>query len=158
MRACESAKDGTASQHDKTARIHGADNLRIDIWDLPRRPRYLIRTPFGPTGCQQIALRAENRRQNASWLHGPSSLNHPLGTGPDGIDHGCVSHNALQNRHYGGHFLEIIPAGHFLHALQLVVQRQLLIAMEILQSASKFQRCGKALEQLRNLLHRDQGE
>ena len=54
MRAWESAKDGTASQHDKTAKVDRTAIRRVDICYLPRLPRYHIRTPFRALGCQQM--------------------------------------------------------------------------------------------------------
>ena len=56
-----------------------------------------------------------------------------------------------------GHFFQTVAGGCFLHALQFLIERQLLVTMEILQPAAEFQRQGEALEELGYLLHRSHG-
>src|SRR6185295_5921317 len=48
MRAWESAKDGTASQHDKTAKVNRTAIRRVHICHLPRLPVILLEHLLGP--------------------------------------------------------------------------------------------------------------
>ena len=84
---------------------------------------------------------------------GPCPLDHTLALARTGLMTEVSVAIALQNGHHRRHFLQTILVGHFLHPLQLFVQRQFLVAMEILQPAAVFQGQRKALEKLGYLLN-----
>src|SRR5678816_644055 len=92
-----------------------------------------------------------------SSLYGVGLLNHSQCPGPDGVDHGDVARDGLQDGHHRRHLFQTMAVGCFFHALQLLIERQLLVAMEILESPPELQREGEALEELGYLLHRGHG-
>src|SRR6476660_8402797 len=138
MRACELAKAG--NENAVTAK---RTKLSLDGVCMIPPGCYLIRTRFRGRSCKNWVYTDGNRQKDnvgeayrslywsisGSWVR--AHFHDAEGSGSDHIDHRAVIVNLLQDGLYGLQFSQISTAGLILHALQLVIESQLLVAVKV---------------------------
>src|ERR1700724_3108148 len=76
-----------------------------------------------------------------------------LGSNPRHVQDGLVFRDVNEERSDGLEFFEVVLFGHFLHALEIFLERQWLIATEVLQVPGELHGQSDALETLCKLLN-----
>src|ERR1035438_4524909 len=153
MRACELARAGSArraqaakvratmlnlererldiatSKDRRCLLDHGFPGGSCKIWPLPYSSRYAgTGGPHPPAGRQREA-RGDNRLAPRSRTR--THFHNPLRPCPHDVHHRAIVINLLQNRLHGLQFDEIPSPGLIFHALQLVIEGKLLVAMGV---------------------------
>ena len=80
-------------------------------------------------------------------------LQQSLGASAGYVDDRLIGDDLIENWLNGRDFDQFVGASYFLHALQFVVERELLVLAVVLEAMSEFKRGREALHQAGQFLH-----